>query len=772
MKYTLLFLNVLLVTCIDAQTYVGQWRDHLTYTECIELTQNPEQVIFATESALFFVDKENKSFERLNKIQGLTNVGISTINYSLENGLLLVGYQDGGLNIVKGNTIVNLPDILNSTVLGDKGIYEIFFQDEFAWLSCGFGIVVLDLEKEEVKDTYFIGEGGNPLKINSTLILNDTIYASSENGLHYAPTQGVNLADFTNWSLNTTAPFSSGGYDNLVSFNGDLWLTTVETDNSNEVVYQRDNGDWLPFIDSPEMLRLQANDEFLTITKDGNVSSYSQDLELKRDIFAFQSGGLTDFRSGLTDNFGHLWVADGNKGGVFALNSWNNQTIAPNGPYSIDVWNIESVGGDTWVAPGAIESNWVNSFNNDSFYFFKNGVWGNFKDDPKLVDARDHLSVKIDPKNKDHVFFGSWNQGLVEVLNGEIVDVYNAEQGTEAIQESNINPGLFRIYGMDFDQDGNLWMANSHGEDGITVRTSNGGFVGLNYHPTLPNATVVEPLGELIHTSNSQVWVIIGRSHGLFVADYGGSITNQGDDNFKRINTSVGNGGLHTNDVRAVVEDLDGEIWIGTSEGITVFYNPTNIFSSNASDAQRVLVRQDGNLQFLLDSEVVTTITIDGGNRKWIGTENSGVFLMSEDGTEEIHHFTTSNSPLISNTIRDIGIDHLSGEVFIGTSKGIVSFTTDAIASNTENECLRVYPNPVKSDFAGEVAIDGLFINSIVKITDVAGNLVKETVSNGGRAVWDKTNFSGEKVKTGVYLAMSVDEAGESSCVTKILVIN
>lgn len=772
MKFTLFLISFVFSASAFSQTFVGQWRDHLPHTKCIEVSQSNEQVFFATENVLFVVDKEDRSLERLSKIHGLSNVGISTIRFSVENNLLVVGFADGGLNLVKGNSIVNMPDILNSTILGNKRVNDIFFRDNFAWLSCGFGIVVIDLEREEVKDTYLIGEGGSPIDITSATILNETIFATSEIGLHYADLNGPNLADFTNWSMDVSVPAAVLGYDNLTHFNGNLWLSSKETSGTNEIVYQKEGPDWVSFLEETRINRIQTSQDFLTITKESSPVSYNSDLSLNTDIFQLQTGQSIDARSALTDEDGRLWVADAIHGGIWAFNTWNNQALAPNGPFSSSVWAIDSHSGETWVAPGVLGGSWGNSFNNDSFFFYKNGVWGNFKDDPQLSEVRDHLSVAINPLNKDHVFFGSWNQGLVEVLNGEIVGVHNATNGVEQIQESNINEDVFRIWGMDFDVDGNLWMSNSHGEDGVVVRTTNGNFIGLNYHPTLPNASVTEPLGDLVQTASGQVWVIIGRSHGLFVADYGGSISNQSDDQFKRINTTVGNGGLHTNDVRAIAEDLDGEIWIGTSEGITVFYNPTNIFGNSPSDAQRVLVRQDGNLQFLLDSEVISCITIDGGNRKWIGTENSGVFLMSEDGTEEIHHFTTANSPLISNTVRDIGIDHINGEVFIGTSKGMVSFTADATNTAAENECLKVFPNPVKSDFGGDVAIDGLYFNSIVKITDIAGNLVKETTSSGGRAVWDKTNFSGEKVKTGVYLAMAVDEAGESSCVTKILVIN
>ena len=772
MKKILLSLCLLTTCCAYSQTFLGQWRDHLSYRECIDVTQSPSQAIFATQNSVFFVDKNDLSIDRLNKVHGLTDVGISKIAFSEENNLLVVGYADGGINLVKENSIVNMPDILNSIIIGDKGINDIFFQDQFAWLATGFGIVVIDLEREEVRDTYIIGPNASQQKMTGIGILNDTIYASSIAGLQFANINNVNLADFTNWSIDNSLPVTANGYSGLEIFNNTIWLISDEDDGTNEIAYYRSGDIWLPFFDAVFFDDISSNANFLTFASNGGVQTYNTDLQLHNDVFALASGNPINAIAAVAQEDGLMWFADTQNGAVRALNTWTNQEVLPNGPFSNSVWSIESLEGDTWVAPGSFTSNWDNSFNNDSFFYFKDGVWRDFKDDQALSLSRDHVALAIDPSNENNIFFGSWNQGLVEVKNGQIIGVFNETNGADAVQESIVNPGVYRIGGMDFDDDGNLWMSNSHGEDGIAVRRVNGSYVGLNYHPTLPNASVNEPSGELIHTSEGQIWTIIGRSNGLFVADYKGSIANQNDDSFKRLNTAAASGGLHTNDVRTIAEDLDGEIWVGTAEGITVFYNPTNIFTSNPSNAQRILIRQDGNLQWLLETEVITTIAIDGGNRKWIGTESSGVFLMSEDGTDEILHFTSENSPLFSNTIRDISINQLSGEIFIGTSQGLISYSADAIIPFEENECVNVYPNPVRREFTGDVSIDGLMRDAIVKITDISGNLVKETTSNGGRAVWDRTNFAGERVKTGVYLAMAVDEEGESSCVTKILVIN
>jgi hypothetical protein len=193
-----------------------------------------------------------------------------------------------------------------------------------------------------------------------------------------------------------------------------------------------------------------------------------------------------------------------------------------------------------------------------------------------------------------------------------------------------------------------------------------------------------------------------------------------------------------------------------------VFYPPS-------LEPQKIIISQEGAFQYLLETEVVTAITVDGANRKWIGTENAGVFLFSADGQEQLLHFTAENSPLFSNNIYAITIDGKTGQVYIGTDKGLLSYQGDAVEGEEECSDVEVYPNPVSSGYAGPIAIKGVAANSTVKITDVSGNLVFETQALGGQAVWYGANLSGERVSTGVYLVFAMDQEGEETCTAKLL---
>jgi len=242
--------------------------------------------------------------------------------------------------------------------------------------------------------------------------------------------------------------------------------------------------------------------------------------------------------------------------------------------------------------------------------------------------------------------------------------------------------------------------------------------------------------------------------------------------NSKKLTVTVGNGGLPSNLVYCLAKDLDDEIWVGTDKGIAVFYSPENVFTGANFDAQQILLEQDGYVQILLETENVLSIAVDGANRKWIGTSNSGVFLMSADGTTQIQHFDESNSPLFSNTVKSIAINQETGEVYFGTTKGIISYRGTSIEGFEEFTDVYAFPNPVKHDYEGPIAIKGLMNNSTLKITDISGALVYETKSEGGQAVWYGKNFKDERVSSGVYMVFCTSEDGQQKTVTKILVIN
>jgi ligand-binding sensor domain-containing protein len=251
------------------------------------------------------------------------------------------------------------------------------------------------------------------------------------------------------------------------------------------------------------------------------------------------------------------------------------------------------------------------------------------------------------------------------------------------------------------------------------------------------------------------------------------TLDNTGDDRLKILTNSPNSGNIPGNAVYSLAVDQDGAVWIGTDKGPAIVYNPERIFEQGANyDVQQILVpRNDGTGQadFLLGSEKILAIAVDGANKKWFGTEN-GAFLMSSDGLEQIFYFNTDNSPLLSNTVNSIAIA-ADGEVFFGTPNGIISFKGNATPPNIVNTDVFAYPNPVRPEYSGPIAIKGVVRNAIVKITDLSGNLVFQTRSEGGQAIWDGRILNGNHVHPGIYLVFITDDEGVETLATKVMVM-
>ena len=228
--------------------------------------------------------------------------------------------------------------------------------------------------------------------------------------------------------------------------------------------------------------------------------------------------------------------------------------------------------------------------------------------------------------------------------------------------------------------------------------------------------------------------------------------------------------------MNCITQDMDGEMWIGTDKGIKVAYNIADIFETSdgltsKTECQNIIYQENGIAQYLLNFENITCIMIDGGNRKWVGTERNGIYVLSASGNEQLFHFTAENSPLISNRIICMAQNGKTGEVFIGTDRGIVSYKAESTKGAEEAGKLTVYPNPLRPHHSGTIAIKGFVADSDVRITDVAGKTVAHLKSIGGQAVWDGRNFNGEEVASGVYLIFSSAEEGSRTACGKVLII-
>lgn len=764
-----------------AQIAIGEWRDHLTYRNGIAVVEGNGLAYMATESAVFSHDPSSGEVTRINTVNALSDVGISCLAWNNSLSALLVGYSNGNLDMIRGNRTVNLNDIEQSTVIGDKSIYAIESIGEIAYLSCGFGIVVMDLAQEEVRETWFIGPGGSQLLVYDIAFFNDSIYAATDAGLYVAWANDPILTAFSAWSKNQSIGNVPNGPFNAVEvFDDKLMVNFSNSVADSDTLYATtDQVMWSPVssIFGNRNVGMTTANGFLTVAHNVSADMLNPDLTILNSVFGYDSDFASP-KSALRGSDTRFLIADSRFGMIRSPGGNIAERIFPNGPASIDSRRMVSSGGALYVATGGVEGNWSNRFDKEGVFHFQDGEWQitSQETDPQMDGPNayggavvDIMDVEVDPDDPNHAWATSWDDGLLEFRNRELVGFYN--QTNSALQEADSGiwgPGVVRIAGVDYDDDGNLWITNSEVERPIVVFTADGNWYNFDPGSILNNNKLVS---DIMAAENGYKWIIRPRNNGLLVFNDNGTIDNDADDEYMLLNAQEGQGGLPAVDVLSIAEDQDGEIWVGTNKGIAVFYDAEAIFNSTDFDAQQILIEQDGNVQILLETEEVTAIAVDGAGRKWLGTAASGVFLVSEDGTEQILHFTTDNSPLPGNTISSVAIDDESGEVFIGTQFGILSYRGDATEGIFPSECASVFPNPVHENYTGPIAITGLTKDSDVRITDAAGNVVYTTKSLGGQAIWPGTNMVGERVASGVYIAFAVDPFGAENCSTKILFI-
>ena len=728
-KLFLLFLPLL----INAQDVpIGFWKDYQSYTSASYVAEAGNRIYCVTDGGLFYINKDDNTINRMSKVTGLSDIGIKQIAHDTESETTIITYENCNIDLLKNNSIVNVSDIKRKEIIGNKFINNIIIKDKITYLSCTFGLVLLDLEREEIKDTYKIGKNGNFEGINSCAFNTINIFVASEGGVYFADINSDNLFDYNSWTLDTLLIVN---YWNIFTIGDSIWV-----------------GDTNSFY----------NNNTLTLSLNDTALIY-ENLLLNPDTLI--NAQLKDVNFIYTDTEDNLWIADDKNGLLKFVNNNFQESFIPDGPVRNDIYSLEYQENTLYMCHGGHANFGKNSLINDGVSFKNTSdTWFN-NNKAELGGARDILEVAV----KDgYTYYASWYHGIPKMKQEEYIDRYGYTNTGAVLDTTYYSNNRIRISDLKFDNDGNLWGLSSEVNHPLFVKTKNDEWFSFSMNQDRVGLF----FDDLIIDQYNQKWGVLGREQGLFVYNDNNTISDASDDQYITLKNVVGQGNLPSMGVYSMAEDLDGEIWVGTDKGIGIFYNPSAIFSGSNFDAQQVLIQEGDYGQYLLSEETIKCITIDGANRKWIGTKKSGVFLISADGMEEIQHFTTNNSPLFSDNIYDITINPANGEVFIGTGKGLISYRSDATKGMiTQNET-HVYPNPVRESYNGLIAINGLVTDAHIKITDIDGNLVFESFAKGGQAIWNGRNKNGDRASTGVYLVFSTDINGIEKMVSKILFIH
>ena len=768
--FTFLIAAWLITTLSMAQdgVSIGNWRTHLPYQKVIAVEPVGNKIYAATEYELFYFDTQDNSIHILNKINGLSDIGISTMRYNTSQRKLFVAYTNANVDLIDNEgRIRNMSDIKDKNIVGNKSINHVYFNGDLAYVACGFGIVVFDLKKEEVKDTYYIGNQGDAVNVTDIAIFNGRIYASTDDGVYYASVDAPNLANYTAWHFDSSLIHPHLAYTEMEVFQGKLFLNFDGGFNA-DTLFVNDGSHWSYFNkqDISQKMELRAYDNCFLMTNRYNISVYDINLNQLNSIHS-PGGSILPLSTAL-DNNGNYWIGDSRRGLVQTSDGWNNRDVMPNGPASKNVFELKACGDQVWIATGGHAANWGKRYMREGVARF-DGSWTILNNNtlPDFNAYTDFVCTATNPKDPSVTYVGTWGDGILKFKENELVEVYNAENSS--LDYWVQDPSLVNISGLAFDSKGNLWVANTGAGNLLSVMEPNGTWHSFNLGGSLSGIDI----GTLLIDHNDYKW-ITRRNGEVIVFNDNGTLNNPSDDQTANLTTATGNGHL-PGSVNCLSVDQSGQVWAGTDKGPCYFQNTKLIFNGSDFDAAQVRVpRNDGTDQYdyLFDgSNVLSMAAMEGSNQIWFGLE-SGVYLMSFDGKpKEIHYFNTTNSPLLDNAVTTMAVDK-SGEVFFGTGSGVISYRGEYATPEPQISDVVAYPNPVRMGYTGYVGIKGLVSNSLVRITTVDGNFVTQLMSEGGQAVWDCTTINGEKVEPGVYLIFVSTKQGTDKFATKILIMN
>lgn len=759
----------ILLLGVTAKAAIGDWQLHTSYCDATYCQIVGSKIYVLASGSLFTYDKEDGEVYTYDRINELSDYDITHIAYCKEIEALVIIYRNANIDILYSNGYVyNISDF-KSKIIPNKNINGVYINGTTAYISTGFGIVQLNLEKLEFTNTYNIG-----YNTYCSYIYDNHLYIGTENGI-YKGAINDNLLDKANWSKINDSKISE-----LNDFNGKL-ICFID---KKGVFYINNNT-----LESIVTVSATRTYKYSYIKNDKIYIGWEGILTIVESNNSYKHYSTTSGTSFLAVDGDVLWNCRGIKGLVESkiidgkLTDGENY-ILPNSPVRNYCEYMRFVSDDKLLVAGGTLNYFDITFYPGTLmeYDYANKEWTNLPEEKMReqtgVKYVNMCSIDEDPTEPGHYFAGSFGQGLYEFRNGELVAHYNhknspLESPIPATNPSSVN--YVRVPRVEFDNQGNLWVVNTHCKNIIKVLKKDGSWQSLYYKEIDDANTIVE----IMVDSRGWLWTTALQGTpgpGIFCAKMNNTPFDTGDDQTKRWLNKITNqdGTSYTiNQVYTIKEDRNGEIWVGTDAGMFVIKNPEKFFDDGIFTQIKV-PRNDGTglADYLFSGAIVTAIETDGADRKWVGTMNNGIYLVSADGLEMIHHFTTENSILPSNDIKSIAINNKSGEVFIGTANGIVSYMSDATApaATLQESSVHAYPNPVKASYSGNISIVGLTYDCELKIVDAAGYLIAEGTSTGGQFTWNGRNAKGEKVASGVYYVLMYDENGDESLATKILI--
>lgn len=703
---------------------IGQWREHYNNHSVTNVVKG-DKIYGASKYQLFSIDPKN-NIEYIGKSNGLNEVGIQSIKWHALSQQLIVAYNNSSIDIIKGDQVFGINDIQLSNLYTDNKINNISVLDKWVLVATNFGIVIIDVERKEIKDTWFPNNNRKATVTYQTAATSDSLYVVTEDGLFSTPIKN-------NWIV-------PNQWIHLSAFNG-FGIKGIANQKNRIYAYATNSVFELPstqpyaIFTTAKIKQVVADTASILIAlQHGNNKGSVVKINTNKTISTLVDTTLLINPTALLLDEQGYWIADSAKGLLYKNTGLNwlplsgpiqliETRSAINDKILITPFGNDKIGFATYTANG-----WTNytNFNSTNLPILNNAVL-DIKDKSVWFTADNSLvHIDIESSNTETI--------IPSLGNGKLIDI---QIGT----------------------DGNIWTL----KEGQGLLVSNKNTWNLI---TPPSDYEKSGFKKFLLSSYGQAWIIAPNTQGLYAYQ---STQQYATATWKKLTTARGNGNLPSNTITCVAEDKIGSIWIGTDKGVGIIN--CGDLTTNICDAYTPIVTNNGFAGTLFQNTTINTIAIDGANRKWVGT-NSGAWLLSPDGTTIIERFIAATSPLPTDTITQILIDPVMGEVFFNTPQGMLSFRGTATVGAPTQESIIIYPNPVSPNYTGPIAFKGLVENVIIKITDLSGRLVFQTRSLGGQAIWNGRTYEGQKVATGIYLVFVRTDDGAEKNVGKLLITN
>lgn len=746
------------------------WKCFPAYGHITEIQPAGNIIYVLSSKYLYAYNTNDESITTYHKLNSLSDCGIAHIAYCKKAKKLVIVYDNQNIDLLdeQGN-VSNISSLYIKTITG-KNVNNIMVDGEYAYLNTEFGIVKLNVTKAEISETYNLGAN-----VLSSDIYQGVFYAATQNGILRADTSH-NLQDKNVWnkeaSINALA-LAHVGQQLYAVENGKLY-------------YQAEKGSWQElattyisyFYYDGQRLVIGTDKYIYLPDEQRKVSVY--DLTQPHNYIAYDTQNKCFWGDQADDQRLFSFQIDEEK----ILPATTTVTpikthINPDGPKSNDICAIRWTNQKLYTVPGNFgftvelsrpgliqtldsQGNWT---------FMGDGVAE--KTQHEFIDIN---CIDVNPKNPSQIMAGG-RSGLYEFHDGQFVREYTLENSLlgSALDDSypaSAQKNYTLVLGIKYDDNGNLWIANSQSTTGnIFQLNSNGEMNRLDAGFSADDEGYMNYLKEMMIDSRGLIWMVNTNKCAAICID-----TRQNSsiiyDNF----TNQDGTNYQIDFMRFIKEDKEGNIWIGCNAGVFVIESK-DVNTGEKMVMQQIKVpRNDGTnyADYLMSGIDVTCMAVDGANRKWIGTSNNGLYLISADNFVQEQHFLAENSPLLSNHIESIDINHQTGEVFIATDLGLCSYMSNATEAYEEmsSDNVYAYPNPVQPDYTGPITVVGLSYNADVKITTTNGVLVAQGRSNGGSFTWDGNDLGGHRVASGVYMVHTATADGKKGTVCKIAIVN